>query len=58
MTQLFHLISDNGDWTPEMLKIPGLCEVVKFCGRIVMTIVRDQSDWNSVDSKDLFQMLD
>ena len=41
----------------EVLKIPGLCELAKFCGRIVRTIVRDQSDWNSVDGKDLFQLL-
>ena len=41
----------------EVLKIPGLCELVKFCGCIVRTIVRDQSDWNSVDGKDLFQLL-
>ena len=27
------------------------------CGRIVGTIVRDQSDWNSMDGKDLYQLL-
>ena len=41
----------------EVLKIPGLCELAKFCGRIVRTVVKDQSDGNSVDGKDLFQLL-
>lgn len=40
-----------------MLKVPGFGKQSEFHGCIARAIIRDRSDWNSMNSKHLLQLI-